>query len=331
MKKKSYFISIKIFSNNIAEHVYMSQHINMITVCIPVYNFDVNPLILKLSGQAKTLSVPVEIILIDDCSSELFKRINRDVWLRERYIELDKNIGRSKIRNLFLAYATFDYLLFLDCDSTIISDDFLLNYANMIIDAKPGVVCGGRIYDNTNPGRKKLLNWKYGIKKESRSVDVRCIFPNRSFMSNNFLISKKIFEKINFDERIIEYGHEDTLFGYQLNKNKITVTHIDNPVLTRNYEDNDVYLSKTEKGISNLSDIVRYVNFDRDFTENNSLLRFHDKIIRSGTENLIYFLFILSKPMLRSALRSGYFRFWMFDFYKLGIFIQKRKHRKTTA
>jgi len=56
---------------------------------------------------------------------KIFKKINENVCRKEIYIQLDNNIGRAKIRNLFLKYAKYDYLLFLDCDTFIISDDFV--------------------------------------------------------------------------------------------------------------------------------------------------------------------------------------------------------------
>src|SRR4030042_667421 len=100
----------------------------MISICIPVYNFDVTSLVSELSEQVKSLPKPYEVIIIDDCSDNKFKAINRNVCKSFIYIELEENIGRSKIRNLFLRYAKYGYLLFIDCDSIIESSDFLLKY-----------------------------------------------------------------------------------------------------------------------------------------------------------------------------------------------------------
>ena len=45
------------------------------------------------------------------------------------------------------------------------------------------------------------------------------------------MISKTCFEQISFNEDLQGYGHEDTLFGYELDKKNIQIHHLDNPVL----------------------------------------------------------------------------------------------------
>ena len=95
----------------------------MLSVCIPVYNFNVTSLVEELSKQVRNLEVQVEIIIIDDCSLEAFRQVNEKACSRETYIKLSENIGRSKIRNLFLEHAANEYLLFLDCDSVVISEN----------------------------------------------------------------------------------------------------------------------------------------------------------------------------------------------------------------
>ena len=297
----------------------------MISICIPIYNFNVIPLISELSRQAKLISVPYEILLIDDHSSEAFRKVNKAVCETETYIELDQNIGRAKIRNHFLKYSKYDNLLFLDCDSLIISDDFLSKYIAVIKGSKYNIVCGGRVYSKSRPKRYKMLRWKYGINKESQPVNIRTIWPNKFFMTNNFMIQKELFERINFDERIIEYGHEDTLFSYRLKKEGIAIKHIDNSVLNGDIEDNIEYLQKTEKGIINLIYILRYVNYDIDFIEGVTILKFYNTIESIKITSFIQFLFICFKPWIRFLLIQGYINLKLFDFYKLGILIQNNR------
>lgn len=301
----------------------------MITICIPIYNLNVTELIRELSRQAKSISVPYEIVLIDDYSSEEFKKGNKEICEKEIYIQLEKNIGRAGIRDLFLKYSKYNNLLFLDCDSLIISNDFILKYIDAIKHDSYNVICGGRVYNKNRPNRKKLLRWKYGVKKESQPFDIRKMSPNKSFMTSNFMVSKKIFEQINFDERIVEYGHEDTLFGYRLEKDGIVIKHIDNPVLNGYIEDNEEYLNKTEKGIINLINILSYVNFDSDFIRNVTILRFYKKINSLRVTNIIRIIFICFKPIMRFLLIKGYINLWIFDFYKLGILIQNKKRLAT--
>ncbi|GAL87264.1 family 2 glycosyl transferase [Sporocytophaga myxococcoides] len=293
----------------------------MISICIPVYNFNIASLINELSRQLNSLNIQCEIIVIDDCSQNL-KTINKSSCEKHTYIELPENIGRAKIRNLFLQYAKYEYLLFLDCDALIKTSSFLPKYIEIIKD-NPSVVCGGRVYDPRPPKREYRLKWKYGILRESQPYSVRRKFPNRSFMTNNFLIRKNILEKIKFDERIAQYGHEDTLFGYALKKSNITITHIDNPILNGDVELNSEYLNKTREGIINLIHILNFKEYDNDLINDIALLRFYQKIkILRGIIRLSFFAF---KPLTILLLKKGYVNLYLFDYYKLGILIENIK------
>lgn len=294
----------------------------MISICIPAYNFNVTGLVSELFTQAKLLNVPYEIIIIDDCSHPNFKELNRSVCEKHTYIELPENIGRSKIRNLFLSYAQYNYLLFLDCDSIVASPNFLLNYIK-IFEQKPSVICGGRVYDATRPARNRLLRWKYGIYKESQPFTVRNAFPNKSFMTNNFLVDRAVIEKIKFDERLTRYGHEDTLFGYELKKENIAITHIDNPVVNGDLEENAEYLHKTKEGIINLIHMLQFIDYDADLIEDISILKFYNNVKKA--ELLIKIAFSISKPLIYLLLVRGYVNLYLFDFYKLGIYIENRR------
>ena len=300
----------------------------MISICIPIFNFNASALIRELSDQLKRLNIPSEIIVIDDCSV-IHIDSNIAVCQTHTYLQLDKNIGRAKIRNLFLSYAQYEYLLFLDCDSLIISPDFISDYINSITPKKSLVICGGRVYAKEKPKRKYLLRWEYGIKKESQPFIIRQQFPNKSFMTNNFLIHRKLLERIKFDEKLGGYGHEDTLFGYALLKHGINIMHIENPVLNGDVEENEIYLAKTEQGILNLTRIIEYVNNDPELAQNITLLHFYEKLKDKKLILIIDALFKLSSPLIKFLLTKGIFQLWMFDFYKLGCFIQLRDYDKS--
>ncbi|HEY4784969.1 MAG TPA: glycosyltransferase [Bacteroidales bacterium] len=293
----------------------------MLSICIPIYNFDVTGLVVILHQQAIRQNIPAEVICIDDASDIEFRVKNKDICnTYGKYIQLNENIGRAKIRNLFLDYAQYDYLLFLDCDSVLITSDFVKKYAEAIIHGGNKVICGGRIYNEIRPSKQKMLRWRYGRKKESIPVTVRQQNPHVSFITSNFTVHKEILSQIKFDERLVKYGHEDTLFGFQLKKNHIPVQHIDNPILNGYLEDNEEFIEKTELGLSNLVCILQFLNRDRDFINDVTLLKFHKKCRRFGLNFLIAFLFSMLKPMLRLNLVKGYSNLFWFDFYKLGFF-----------
>lgn len=300
----------------------------MISICIPIYNCKVTKLVNELSRQALLLEVPSEIILIDDCSKNSIKKLNKSVCANQVYIELDKNVGRAAIRNRFIKYAKFENMLFLDCDSIIISNHFLLNYIKEIKERRYSIIYGGSIYKKVKPKRNKRLRWLCGLKRENKNWLIRKQSKNRSFMTNNFLINKAIFKETPFDERLVDYGHEDTLFGFELKKNSIVINHTNNPVLNGSLDNNIDYINNTEKAISNLVDILEYVNYDKSFIEDVVLLRVYFKLYK--IRKIILGTFLIFKPLIKYLLSTGFVNIYMFDFYKLGFLTLKMNNRKSS-
>ena len=291
----------------------------MLTICIPVYNYNICKLADDLSRQALESKTEIEILVIDDGSDQQYNNqwpSGSEIGI----IRLEKNVGRARVRNLFHQYARFENLLFLDCDSEIIDARFLKKYFSSIHQGDP-VVCGGRVYSNTNPGRNKMLHWKYGMKKESKPAEIRNIHSERSFMTNNFLIRKNIFQKIVFNETLEGYGHEDTLFGFQLHKAGIPIRHIDNPVLHASLATNQEFLQKTRSAINNLIIILSIVNNDPEFVQGVPLLCTFFSLKKSGFYKSFYFL---SKPLISITsflLRNGFVSIWLFDLFKISLFV----------
>ncbi len=294
----------------------------MLSICIPVYNFNVVKLVTELYNQATQLQINFEIICIDDCSELNFKHQNKPITgLRQvNYIELNENIGRSKIRNLFLKHVSYSYLLFLDCDALISSPFFIQNYIDAI-HADTQVVCGGLTYNNKKPARKYQLRWKYGIKKEVISFEKRISNPYKSFNTINFLISKNTFEQIQFDERVTGYGHEDTLFGFQLKTQRITIQHINNPVINESIETNEEFLYKTEQAIRNLVYIQNNITLSSDLTEEISLLAIFNWVQKKKMLFAVRTFWFTFGPIIKKMLISGFAIIPLFSFYKLGYLI----------
>lgn len=274
----------------------------MISICIPVYNFDVRQLVHDLLEQ---MDESMELILIDDASNEGIKQINSELKSeRVVFFELEKNVGRSKIRNLFLNFAKNDFLLFLDCDSQVVSKVFILNYYKLI-STNVRLVCGGRIYEKSCPSVSQSLRWKYGVTRESKNAKERNRYPNDSFMTNNFLIAKEVLASNPFDERLIQYGHEDTLLGIQLKKKQINILHIENPVLNNDVETNAVFMQKTEQSLENLQQINDFYE-DKIALENSiTILRVAKKLQRYKLKWAFKLLYKLIGKSLRNNLISS--------------------------
>jgi cellulose synthase/poly-beta-1,6-N-acetylglucosamine synthase-like glycosyltransferase len=240
-----------------------------LSICIPVHNYNCIDTVKELLEQASDLSYDIEIKVIDDGSSITFDDLKFDIDSRYTYDELDSNIGRSKIRNLLAQRSNFDHILFLDADSGI-PVNFIRNYINAIGSDPKAIICGGREHRrNSMTGGK--LRYNYGIKYEDAIAEERNKRPYNNFSSSNFVVPKSIMEKIPFNEQIVKYGHEDTLFGYQLKQQGELIIHIDNPVIHLHLESNREFIEKTVQGIENLMQIIESYP---DFMEYSKLLVF---------------------------------------------------------
>jgi glycosyltransferase involved in cell wall biosynthesis len=291
----------------------------MLSILIPIYNFDCHQLVVELTRQCEEAGIEWEIICFDDGSTELYKQLNR-VFSNQTnltYRELPKNLGRSAIRNALAEAARHPYLLFMDCDSKVVRENFIRLYLNHL---DPGVlVYGGRCYSPTPPaGQSLFFHWHYGIHREQNSPKQRQKAPYQSFMTNNFLIPKAIFLNIRFDESLKQYGHEDTLFGMELAKRKIPIVHIDNPLEHSGLEPFDVFLEKTKLGIENL-----HLLWKRGTPVDTKLLRAYKSLDRMASNYPFFWCWRAVKPLVLKQLSSKFPLLPLFDFYKLGLFLSK--------
>ncbi len=292
----------------------------LISILIPIFNFDIRHLVQDLSLQCKEAGLEYEIICFDDGSLERFKNLNRELKNSAViYQEMHKNLGRSAIRNALGKAAKFPFLLFMDCDSKVVKKDYIQNYIDNL--APDTLLYGGRCYNAQPPKNQEyIFHWKYGIQREQSTVEQRMKNPWHSFMTNNFLIPKSIFEKTLFDELLKQYGHEDTLFGLQLAKKKIKIKHINNPLEHIGLETTDSFLKKTKQGLQNL-----YTLWERGTLIKTKLLTYFIKIKKWRLKRLVAFLFKMSTPFLERNFLSENPNLKFFDFYKLGYLCQLDK------
>ena len=173
----------------------------MLSINIPVYNYEVGELVSQLAEQADELQIVYEIRVYDDVSNPEIKLHNRKISAIKNliYIELEQNIGRSAIRNRMGMESKFKYLLFIDADSMPVDKNYLRNFIEYV---KPNrVLCGGTAYKSKKPADPgQYLRWFYGTNREAISAKTRNSKKGFIITSNNFLIEKSVFEKIHFSE-----------------------------------------------------------------------------------------------------------------------------------
>ena len=123
-----------------------SENAFKISVIVPVFNGEatVGRCVRSLLRQ-RPETMPFEIILVDDVSTDGTQRVCRDLALGHPgqiiYERLKEHSGVSVARNVGIAHSSGQYLAFVDCDDTV-SEDYLWSLAR---EMEPGVqlVCCG--------------------------------------------------------------------------------------------------------------------------------------------------------------------------------------------
>ncbi|MVN75358.1 glycosyltransferase [Hymenobacter sp. HMF4947] len=236
------------------------MHVGL-SVLIPVFNRDVTRLVSSLRGQVADWPGQVEIVLLDDKSAAEYQAKNRLLAHQPgvRYEELPANIGRAAIRNRLAASAKNEWLLLLDNDSLLPDGQFLARYAQALR-AQPavGLFIGGTTYEATPPAAPALyLRWLYGRAREMQPAAARQRAPGNQLTINNALLDKALLAQFPFDERLRDYGHEDTRFGLALAQAGVRIQHLENPVLHDGLEPAAIFLDKTHQAVRNLAHMLR--------------------------------------------------------------------------
>ena len=180
------------------------KHTEVLSILIPTYNSLCANLVEELLHQAEGLDAKVEIVVVDDASTDaaIARENSRIADMPNcRFVRLDSNIGISKMRNRLLQEAKYQWLLCLDADVCPADADFLRRYVAVIGKAK--VVCGGLLYRQDNGLNINPLRYKYGITCEAQTLDERQTNPYQSFKTSNYLIDKDLALKVAFDESFV--------------------------------------------------------------------------------------------------------------------------------
>lgn len=297
-----------------------------LSICIPVYNFDVRELVFDLKKEIETEEMDAEIILIDDASKESFKKTNQSLEDQvDHFIFLEKNVGRSRIRNLFLNFSTGEYLLFLDCDGKVISENFLKKYIQFIHNnPQTDVIYGGRTVSGYVPDADHYLRWKFAVERENLLIESRIIRPYLSFQTNNFVIRKAILEKIGFNPDFQKYGYEDLLFAMDLKSDHIKIDHIDNPIFNNDLESNITYLGKVEESVESLSHMLKDGMLRSKLSEVR-LVKLYNKLINSPLKFILNISFTMIEGSIKRKLSRGNVSLRYLDLYKLGLLFRRMR------
>lgn len=283
----------------------------MISVLIPIYNYDITRLVSKLKEGINSSNIKAEIICIDDASTnKSIKTTNKTLLTSKNciYEELITNIGRSKIRNLLAKKASYDFLIFMDCDVLPIDNNFIDKYFKAI--KNHDIVYGGLQYSTDKKYNFSNLHYKYGKSREEK----------QNFSTACFNIKKSIFDKIKFDENITTYGFEDILFYKKLKELNYNVKAIDNTVIHHGItKSNKDFISKEEDSLKTLKKLYSEKLITKKEVR---LLKYVSFLEKTRTKKLYKFLFKTFRKALLKNLTSKNPSLTVFDFYRLGYFCE---------
>lgn len=295
--------------------------ITTLSILIPTFNRDCTNLVRTLHLQAERIDgLHYELLVADDASTLVeVKQANRAIRELEHcsLIELEQNVGRASIRNFLAREAKYPYLLFLDSDVQIVSDDYLKQYLRCEADR---VVYGGVCIQPNAELAAHNLRYRYELECEPRfSVERRRVSPYQGFRTSNFLVKRDLLLQHPFDERIRHYGYEDVLFGRKLLSANIPVTHMHNPVAVDDFESNEVFLRKTDEGLHTLLSLAPEM---RDST---SILMCVDKLQRWHLIPLLMLLYRLSSASIKRNLLGTSPSVRLYNLYRLCTYIQLQR------
>lgn len=225
----------------------------MLSICIPVYNYDGRPPVRELLRQAWEANLVVEILLYDNAAGFEHQKANAELtaYPEVRYHRMTRHLSRARIRNKMAREASFDRLIMMDVDGYP-NANFLTRY----LSAPPyAVVSGGRVYAPEPPSDPSLLlHWKYGRRRASIAPARRRQSPYYGFQSNNFMVARELLLDHPLPD-ITGYGHEDTLWGQLLAPHGIGITYIDNPVTHLGLEEELVFVQRQRQAVRSLREL----------------------------------------------------------------------------
>ena len=289
----------------------------MLSILIPIYNYNVYPLVTELKGQADALGIAYEILVQDD-ASKTFLEENTEINLLQHcsYTLNHENLGRGNNINLLNNRAQFDYVLIMEADAFPEKKTYLRDLI-AAINQETQVIFGGVAYPYQKPEKDKLLRWKYGNERESVSFLERLKNPYHFVFTWNLLLKKELLSNYHFPYNVKDYGYEDVVFIKQLKENNIPIQHIENRLIHFNSETSLTFIEKTEKAITTLRQLI----LDKKLELSDTKIGKAYKMIKFWQlDFLISFFFKKVSKSIIKNLMSSHPSLILLDLYKLGYF-----------
>lgn len=240
----------------IHDNVYWRGAAARISVCVPIYRYDVVKLMDALAAcQSASLA---EIILFDDGSGDhdLLARLEEHAGRTPapvRIVSAAANRGRAAARNAAIRHARSEWLLLLDADMLPDADTFITAYLDAI-DAtwEPAVIVGGYSLKAAPKDRKFALHRWQAEASECLAAAERNKAPGRYVFTSNVLVHKMVLDACPFDERFAAWGWEDTDWGLRAQQ-WFPVRHIDNTATHMGLDTDKALMAKYARSGANFA------------------------------------------------------------------------------
>ena len=287
-----------------------------ISVLIPTYNHVCVALVKGLAQQLEAVGGDYEIIVADDGSTDAATVAENqaiNTLPHCRYIVRAENAGRATIRNFLVREAQQPYVLFIDSDMTLISDDFIRRYLDSDCDT---VIDGGVAIHGDEEMLRGNLRYRYEKAEEAHhSAPERQKTPYQHLHTANLFVRRDLMLANPFDERFRHYGYEDVLLGKKFHQQHIAIEHIDNPLGFCTFETNAAFVAKTEEGLRTLYE------FREDLRGYSRLLTFVSNIHIPAVKTTIRLWHRMFGALERRNLCGSHPNITIFKLYRLGYFI----------
>ena len=218
------------------------------TVVISVYK-NVKALSLILESLRVQTCKDFDIIISEDGEDAAMRQFveQYDWFCRYKHLtQTDDGWRKNRALNRAVLAANNGWLIFIDGDAAVGNNiHFINNYWKNKDSAD--IIVGGLIHPTTITDISCSLRFKYEQEADKhRSAKERSANPYDKFTAFNIMVKKNVFDKIKFDESCIEYGYEDVLWGLELKRMSISITHIDNPLIHTGLDTNEKFLYKRD-------------------------------------------------------------------------------------
>ncbi len=286
----------------------------MLSVLIPVYNYNITELVGNIHKQLIASAIDFEIICLDDKSNQDIIDNNLDIekLSSTTYKLSDKNNGIAVNRQILVDAAKYDWIILIDADVELINDNYISNYLQAIEEGGK-VIFGGISYKNTQPDTNSILRWKYGKECEELDAETRNKHPYKVTSAANLCIKKDVYKQFGLGAIGDSYGM-DIFFGPQLKLNQVPVIHINNSVYHLGLESSSKYLDKVKFAVITLLEL----HYDGKIKEHeNDLLKTFLSMKKTGLNYLCSRCYKVFNSLIKKQLLSKNPKIKLLQLYKI--------------